>query len=418
LTMSVKEKWLAAYFYLRPRGPWRSRYKGELGVTVVGTVVSVVASILINRWLEQGPVTTILYAWGILVVILGFSLLFNQKRLIDDRFGMINDMLVDHFGSALSRDMFVTRRDHFVWEKREMADHLLNTVLPTIISGRVGQAQEVGEEIKTIRIIIDSGTTLTPVFRGLLDRGLTISECPRDVRLEFYTNSFAGIEELHKVRQHRIEVDAKRLYLFGGQPLLDYRACTGDITQDTIDIVWPPATVGPTGALHSGELTIAVITANWFLSSGRDGGINRIALCARGFGHLAFKKKVHAIANYTIVVTPLGKLLRCNLDTLRTLVPSHGSSYQEYALPDERRNTTFLLTTRRDEHQVLNPLTIALEAGMSLDDSNYTLWPNTVLFKPPGLTPVDRYESDTPHKYIRKQLTKAFLIPQPTFPRQ
>ena len=137
--------------------------------------------------------------------------------------------------------------------------------------------------------------------------------------------------------------------LLGGQPLNKYRAITGEYTIENME------RISAKKSESNGKILIlGVLTANWFLGGDH---LEEMKLCARGDGHLDFKKELIKISDYRIIVSPLGKILPINnIGRLNNLLPDGEEHYPEpIELPTSERNRTFLLTTFRPK-ETLSPL--------------------------------------------------------------
>jgi hypothetical protein len=105
-----------------------------------------------------------------------------------------------------------------------------------------------------INLILDSGTTITPVFPILFRLGI---QNLGEIELRVFTNNLAGIDEIHRIDPNEIcvlkETDFR---LVGGISLSLYRATTGKETQDSLRIFLEERP-------HAGcSITVGVLTAN------------------------------------------------------------------------------------------------------------------------------------------------------------
>src|SRR5262249_18338096 len=201
------------------------RYHGEVIISALSLAGSIVFSALITLvFSTRDPYLLGFYTFGFLIVFLIVALIFNQKRLIDNRFRSVNQVLIDHFSYASRDNQFLRRRGHYALEKHVLAKVLAHKVLPRIVEKICNDVQV----LTRLNIIIDSGTTLTPVFPELFASGIPIKK--KDVKLYIYTNSMSGIEEIHKLgHSDSFALTERDISLIGGQPLSKYRATTGDV---------------------------------------------------------------------------------------------------------------------------------------------------------------------------------------------
>jgi hypothetical protein len=380
------------------------RYRSDLVIAALSVVVTEAFSIIIQLvFRNRDPYLVGLYTFGFFIVFLLVALLLNQKRLIENKFRAVNQVLIDHFGYLSSDNQFFRRRTHYAPEKMLLAKVLVHKVLPRVIREIYSQHPN----MTRLHIIIDSGTTLTPVFPELV-----LSKIPRkeNVEVNIYTNSMSGIEEIHKLGYREdMEFKEENINLIGGHPLHKYRATTGETTQDFLKFLWN----NPSKEQHI--VTLSILTANWFLAGAN---LKQLSMCARGRGHIEFKGFVSDKTDYRIFVAPLGKILRLDdVKELNHLLESHGESnfYMSYPVTgdEQKRARTYLLTTRRLSNSLspFKQMTSVLQDIESKNNAeNYTFCKESPPFDPPETKVEEVLRYETPHKYIRKNFETAYKI--------
>lgn len=378
----------------------RRKYRAEVLIAAISillsTLISLTSKFIFNY---KDPYLVLFLGIGLVCIVLICGILFNQKRLAENKFKVVSQILQDQFCYSTEGNQFFRRRSHFSPEKSKLGKILVVEVLDKILR----LIQEKTEGLKRIVVVIDSGTTLTPVFKELLTYGITISN---SVGIELFTNSMSGIDEIHKLGDNPNHLlDEEAFNIIGGQPLNKYRATTGDYTQKFLKSLYDEKSA-------SSEKTVflSILTANWFLMGS---GLDDISLCARGRGHLAFKNEVCKMSDYVILVSPLGKLLRLNnVSELNKLIaPYDDDKYDSFRIDDNKKDTTFLLTTLRgsDSRSPFINMSIQLKnIRTDKTSKNYILLEESKDFKPPGETREDIFIYETPHRYVRENVKKAF----------
>jgi hypothetical protein len=290
--------------------------------------------------------------------------------------------------------LYSRREQHFIKEKHILAQNLVEDVLPRIVDQILLENPHA-----EIRIILDSGTTITPIFGEMLAHGVADTN-RRQREIEIITNNLAGIEAVQKqaVGSHR-HLQERHFTLLGGTPLGTYRATTGDVTETTLKQLLTDET----------RTRIGIITANWLLC-GR--AHNVLTLCARGRGHPAFKRLVADLCDYVVIIAPLGKIFA--LDTIaevEDLIAKHGGGIEAGAdryepvvvgKTKERKERTLLVTTQRSP-ETGSPLCYLSQQLQTLP---FHLRTNFVMeraleFSPPGSKDEIR-RTDLPHLWTRK----------------
>lgn len=341
--------------------------------------------------------------WVVILANVGMmGILVLQQANVGNAISRLREIVVYELGVPWGETQYNRRRKHFVAEKELLAQVFVEDVLPALCEDIQRTVQ--GAEI---RVILDSGTTITPIFEHLLQRGVRL---PSGTTFEpkFYTNNLAGIDELQKLDhlpgKKLSEVD---FTLIGGTPLSRYRATTGEITQKTLDSLFAEQ------AKTNGKIvTVGVLTANWLLlGHGRD----NIAICARGRGHREFKEQVKKCSDRLVVIAPLGKILALDdVKELNELQPEEkalaaegGWEYEAISLG--QKDTTYLLTSKRPEgsNSPLAGMSNALFMMNAAVRKNFTLHEACPDYAPPG-TEVEVRTIEMPHAWTRPHARRLF----------
>lgn len=390
-------------------------FRGEL--VIVLTALSLALAVLGLLVQVYDPLFTLVATVGIGSTVLLFGLLFNLKRFFRIRFEhldtlfqeyrsrleTVDKILFDVFGFSWRENQYFVRREHFPHEKQLLARILVEQVLPSV----VGTLSQENARIENLNVILDSGTTIAPVFPHLIRHSIRL---PPTTKLHLYTNSLGGIDEIHKLRSSPSDALTERQFnLIGGLPLNKYRATTGDLTQEALKRIWD-AQRNSDGTMVS----IGITTANWILG-GR--GLDHLQVCARGVGHFDFKESLILNCTILIVIAPLGKLLRINhVDKLNALLPTDDADpYRAFEIPASQRNSTYLLTSFRPSLSVSPLLGLSTELKHAADQSvNFRLCSQSPEFDPQG-TLREIIVTELPHRYIRDNFETAYGYPASTF---
>ena len=377
------------------------RYKSEIKISCIVTGAATAISVFASAILEYSNVRTVVdITLGTIVILLLLGILFNLKRLFTNFIANIPYKLASDRETYLGKDKYWARLKHFPKEKAKLAEVFVNKTLPKIIK----KICKDYEEIETLNIIIDSGTTITPIFKDLVCSGIELSEC--DIKYEIYTNNLAGIDEIYNIDPKACKLGDREFNLIGGKPLKTYRATTGASTLDFLQTIW----TRQNNEKNKGKIiTLGVLTANWFTCGM---GFENLAITAKGEGHFDFKVNVLNNSHYVIMISPLGKLLPIQSENILNELVSEEPNieYQSFVIPQEKANNTFLLTSKRPQTTLSPVAGTSLRLKYLVDNkikTNYVLSEDCPLFDPEG----DRYEvivTELPHKYIRDNFQKIF----------
>ncbi len=391
----------------RPKRSFFKRFRGE-SISIILACVQLLIGLVALSLNAGDRLFVAIITFGSIVTTLLLIALFNLKRLFRLRFEQLDrifdenksrldqadKILLDYFGFSWRKNQYFSRLQHFTDEKQELASCLVEGELPDLLDKILIRHNKVAG----LNIILDSGTTITPIFPLLAKQGIATK---RSIELRFYTNNLSGIDELHKLDVPKdCPISESSFNLIGGQPLNMYRATTGTVTQKFLQELWA-------GRAENAEavLTVSVITANWVLA-GRH--LDEISICAKGRGHFAFKKDLIDHSDYIIVMAPLGKILR--VDETDSLDEASQGPYKAYPFPKEKRNRFILMTSFRPRVSQ-SPLARHSEALMRTRDSgdsqNYLFSEHCPIFDPSSRR-IEAIVTDLPHGYVRDNFEDFF----------
>lgn len=302
---------------------------------------------LIPKITDINSFLSIFIVISIAFILLAFGIEFKKSF---NRLGAWDYIITEYFGYAWKKNKYFQRSRHFVEEKSELADTLVTELFPWLIQ-KIHDTY--GSSIETIRIILDSGSTITPIFSFLVRYG---TSAPAGCRygFEFYTNNLAGIDEIHRIPTHKKDRFSETDFnLIGGQPLNQYRATTGNFSNRILKELLAKKKDGEEKILN-----IGIMTSNWLLCQR---ALDKIMICARGRGHLEFKEILVENCDYLILVAPLGKVLPMeNVElfnsTLKIDPKDEENRYKGFEIPVSMKHHTFLHTSYRRGKSSSSPL--------------------------------------------------------------
>ena len=376
------------------------KYRGELIIALISTILSIVLTTIISLLFKlTDPVLILVFALGILLVILVVFLLVNLKRLLDKKFTQMNLILNTQFGFTGYQNQYYKRLGHFIIEKGKIAHFFINDVLQKIVDEKYTNYSGINE----FNMFIDSGTTITPIFQSLLNIDIQKEE-GRDFNI--YTNNLAGIAEIHKITSLKeCNLIERDFNLIPGRPLNKYMATTGDATQKFLNSIWEDQKKGERKKSDKNIFNFCILTANWFIVRK---GLKRIAICARGSGHMAFKKNLVKNCDLIYLLAPLGKLIPLeSLKALNDLLPDKEDLYEYFEIPESKRDNTFLITSYRPTGSISPLANFSIKIRETKNQENYTLCKTNPEYDPEG-TPAEIKNIEFPHKYIRGNYRKIF----------
>ena len=317
----------------------------------------------------------------------------NQERL-----KALDHIIEDYFGYAWRENKYFRRSHDFTEEKKMLANSLVRNLLPDILAAIEKEHSQSG---KKVRFILDSGTTITPVFPCLVRHGFPGVKANK---IDFYTNNLAGIDEIHRIPEDEESKFSERNFnLIGGRPLNQYRATTGDFTQDILADLFKEQEES-----EGKIISIGIITANWFLAGI---SMDRLSICGKGEGHLEFKQSLVDHCHYIVLLTPLGKLLP--IDKIENLNEILNKDYKAFEIPEEKRNQTYLHTTFRDPISSPSPL-LRISERLNFvrgknNNKNYIFSEYcSFLEDQNNLNRAQATRMDLPHDYIKKNFYQIY----------
>lgn len=314
---------------------------------------AIFAAAIAWKWIHD-PQAVWLVAAGIgLIIALQLRVLSSQKRL---------STVIQASGSFAVESDYGVRHAMWTREKATLTGHLARRVIPKVV--RELQIQK--PNLRRLVIIIDSGSTLEGLPSTLAASGVG---APNRGRVEILTNSISGINALEKRspdQKSHARLKDDRFELLGGILRPEYMATTGGNQPATLEAVFAEKRKAPDEVA-----IIAVATGNWVLAGI---GLDRLQVCARGEGHLDFKRAIISDADRTLIVAPLAKILRMDSVLPLNLVArqvGRPADYETWEVPCGLQAKPLLVTTRRS-HCPLSPLHGHFEAMAEAQRSKRT----------------------------------------------
>lgn len=262
-----------------------------------------------------------------------------------------------------SKSLFEERISHFREEKQHLADHFL---IPLLL-----RCQEFAEEGKQVHLIIDSGTTLYPLFGKLAEFSVR-AYANREKWIEnlfVETNNIPGVIMLMDSGRinpnDRYSPLAINCDLLPGIPLPVYSALTGK------------KTIAALQQLRNGagdkSVFIALTTGNW-IRLRRSMPSCPVPL-ARGIGHLEFKQALIDYSDEVYVISPLGKIfigvspgeVNLALDFDEKRAAPDRQPYHEVRISDEKAPHLKMVTTSRELGCVLSEHSTKVRTVLGVD---------------------------------------------------
>lgn len=234
--------------------------------------------------------------------------------------------------------LFGLRFRHFYDEKRAIADIFVRELEKTITEMNDNQKNR-----GKIRLLLDSGTTIFPIFSMLMNRkkNRLLTES-----IEIVTNNVSGLAIIMKYGQ-RDDGDphsrpAYKVLSVSGEPLTAFWAILPDKPGEVLG-----RALNRTDK-QSGKrpITIAVTTSNYLKSDGK-------SLFVRIPKHLEFKKTIMDIADRIYILFPLGKMLDATVKDMNDKLVSARNKknddrlYRELQIPFNKGRCITFITTKR-----------------------------------------------------------------------
>jgi hypothetical protein len=254
-----------------------------------------------------------------------------------------------------THSLFSDRMRHFREEKEAIAKRFVPFLLHRCF--RILQAARypgrTNERIERVFLIIDSGTTLVPVFRHLAMKAVSAWKDPAQKawleRIEIVTNNLPGVRELIEYGladpTSRYSDLAIHCQLLPGAPLPVYSAVAGELTETALAALKD----------HHRDTAafIGIWTGNWVRIRRSDPPCP--VPMARGKAHHKFKQALVNACDEAYVLAPLGKIFRdMEPDDVNTVlgfskdaVDPEKQPYAEVDIGREIGATIKLVSTRR-----------------------------------------------------------------------
>jgi len=254
-------------------------------------------------------------------------MIFDQKLVsLAETVGRMQDRL-SQVAPFDEQSLFGTRYHHFFDEKEAIA-----RLFVTDLESRVQNAYSNGERIV---LILDSGTTIFPIFKLLMAKK---NDPAWTNTIEIFTNNLPGIfvalrdgRTKEGIRRARL---AFRVHVVRGDPNPDYWALLSKDSPNAIS------------DLSEGPIIIGVTTGNYAQDDGQ-------VLFVRDPEHRAFKEALIRRAQVIYSLLPLGKMVPIGAAELNEkLLPSELRSvdecqYRGLALPIDGAKEVVIVTTAR-----------------------------------------------------------------------
>lgn len=245
-----------------------------------------------NIWINAG------IAFGCLIMVATIWNYFAKYRLLKRQFTSVANVIMSSTQLKDANDLYLARESHFAWEKRHLAHSLVRKAIPQLL--KVMREETPG--LVRINFLIDSGTTLTPIFEELLKAKLAYQN---NLRVRVYTNNLEGA---HKTQssEHLLdsELSERDFCIIGGEILGKYRATVGKSFQKFFFESYSKIITADT-VPEAKQKTIAILSANWYLLSA-----SQFVPVGRNAEHVHIKEQMIKIADRIIFVSPLGKVLK------------------------------------------------------------------------------------------------------------
>jgi hypothetical protein len=265
----------------------------------------------------------------------------------------------------VAQTLFAERWGHFRKEKEFIANNFIHLLLRRL--------RMLASEKSKIYLIIDSGTTLYPLFKKL---GQETVNCYLNKeewikKVSVITNNLPGVDSLMKHgriqpnnRYSELAIDCR---ILPGVPLPVYSAVTGEETTDALNNY-------KTKCVNNCYF-MGLITGNW-IRVRRSEPPCPVPL-ARGTGHKEFKQAIINACDELYVVSPLGKLFVgpgpeelneiLNFDV--QFKNPDWQPYNEVDINDEKAKTVSLITTSREKNRVLSYLSERLKERLRFNEN-------------------------------------------------
>jgi len=275
------------------------------------------------------------------------------------------------------KTLFGERMGHFYDEKRQLAEQFLPQLLKRC-------RKLIEEDGKRVTLLIDSGTTLYPIFEQLAEAAVS-SRANEETwldKVQVVTNNLPGIGTLmsqgRRNPNNRFSPLAVHCLLLPGHPLPVYAAVTGKPAVDALEALEREAS-------DDTDYFIALVTGNWIQLRSDPPCPTPLA---RGTGHVDLKQAFVKFAAETYVVTPLGKIfmdfllheINDALELRTTYSDADRQPYEEIKIAPGAVGHVRLVSTTRETGRVLHTLSLRVQGALHYRDDAFRRF----VTSPPG----------------------------------
>lgn len=282
-----------------------------------------------------------------------------SKNLIDDPTWL--DRFMDQTGVTYSASVYGDRIGHFYYEKQFIAEQAINE-----IEKYINQSKD------KICLLIDSGTTMYPVFQEITKRIHSNKDLWKK-QVCIVTNNLPGIHYLMKYGKEDLSDNYSEIlldcFLIPGKPLSVYAAITGTEAEKWLKQIrlflkdWNDS--------ESSIKIISFLTGNYMTRSDRNNKV-RYSPAARGEGHVEMKNEMVKVSDEVFVLSSLTKFsfATCDIlndvngftiqrsDKIDALKHPRQVKYVEILIPDEKPYKIF--STKRVKGNLFEHFSSAL----------------------------------------------------------
>jgi hypothetical protein len=272
-----------------------------------------------------------------------------SQQLINDPTWL--DRFMDQTGVTYRASVYGKRIGHFFYEKRRLAEEAINRIEEYLRK----------DENTQYCLLIDSGTTLYPVFQEITTR--LNQKSKKDLWREkvcIVTNNIPGVQYLMKNGKEDLNDDHSEIiidcFLIPGKPLSVYAAITG--SESTKWLLGLKDFLQTWKRENMDVKVIGLITGNYIARKLVNGRVQYYPV-ARGEGHVEIKRTMAEISDEVFLLSPLMKFSFAGVELLNEVNgfdidrqdmenAKHNPrrvKYEEISIPDNKKCTFF--TTRR-----------------------------------------------------------------------
>lgn len=231
-----------------------------------------------------------------------------SEKLIDNPTWL--DKFMDQTGVTYRASVYGKRIGHFYYEKKLIAEKAVEKIEEYLL-------EKNKDKFDKLCLLIDSGTTLYPVFQEIAKKVQANKELWKD-RVFIVTNNIPGLQYFMKYAKEDINDDYSEIiincYIIPGKPLAVYSAITGQSSEHWLKSLGP-------GLIEdwSNDQKIHVIgfvTGNYFARCKDQYGKPSFHPAARGEGHIEVKKAMVEKSQEIFLLAPLMKFSFANINIL------------------------------------------------------------------------------------------------------